>query len=86
MEGKECKNLEKETVSICPAAKLLGFNQQSVRERIRAGIWNFGEVIPKKKTGRKTDSFVIYRRKLYKHLGIEGDQHGSDNEIETKKE
>ena len=63
--------MQKETISISEAAHLLGCNKQARRERIRKKIWTFGEVIPKEKTGNEIDSFVIYRRKLYKHLGIE---------------
>lgn len=63
--------MQKETISISAVAQILGCSQQSVREYIRQGIWNFGEVIPKKKTGKKQDRFVIYRRKFYRHIGIE---------------
>lgn len=63
--------MQKETMRVPEVAQLLGCSQQAVRERIRRGIWKFGEVIPKEKTGNEIDSFVIYRRKLYKHLGIE---------------
>lgn len=63
--------MQKETMGVPEAAKLLGCNPEAVRRRIRRGIWKFGEVIPKEKTGNEIDSFVIYRRKLYKHLGIE---------------
>ena len=63
--------MQKETMRVPEAAQLLGCSQQAVRERIRRGIWKFGEVIPKEKTGNEIDSFIIYKRKLYKHLGIE---------------
>lgn len=66
--------MQKETMRVPEAAKLLGCNPEAVRRRIRLGIWKFGEVIPKEKTGNENDSFVIYRRKLYKHLGIEEDR------------
>lgn len=66
------KQMQKETISTKDTAKLLGCNPEAVRQRIRVGVWKFGEVIPKGKTGKKTDSFVIYRRKLFKHLGMEG--------------
>lgn len=60
---------DKEVMSAKAAAQILGCTPQAVRERIRLGIWDFGECIPKNLTGRKSDSFVIYRRKLYKHIG-----------------
>lgn len=63
--------MQKETISVPEAAKLLGCNPAAVRKRIRLGIWKFGEVIPKEVTGKKTDTFVVYKRKLYKQLGIE---------------
>lgn len=51
-------------------AKILGCSSQMVRERIRRGIWNFGECIPKKGNGGR-DEFNIYRSKLEKHIGRE---------------
>lgn len=60
-----------ETISAKEAGKILGCNPQAVRERIRLGIWTFGECIPKSKTGNKSDTFIIYRRKLYKHMGMD---------------
>lgn len=70
--NQSTKQVQKETISTGEAARLLGCNPEAVRQRIRVGVWKFGEVIPKGKTGKKTDSFVIYRRKLFKHLGMEG--------------
>lgn len=61
---------DKEILSAAEAAKILGCTPQAVRERIRLGIWKFGECIPGKKTGKKCDCFVIYRRKLYQHIGM----------------
>ncbi len=66
--------MQKETMRVPEAAQMLGCSQQAVRERIRRGIWTFGEVIPKEKTGNEIDSFIIHKRKLYKHLGIEEGQ------------
>lgn len=60
---------EKETMSAAAAARILGCSPEAVRQRIRLGIWRFGECIPGKKTGHKSDVFVIYRRKLYQHMG-----------------
>lgn len=61
---------EKEIMSASAAAKVLGCSDQAVRERIKAGIWKFGEYIPKSKTKNKTKgTYCIYRSKLYKHIG-----------------
>lgn len=60
-----------ETISVKEAAKLLGCTPQALRMRIRTGVWQFGECISGKRTGNSCDTFVIYRRKLYKHMGIE---------------
>lgn len=70
--------MEKERISIAEAAKILGCNQEAIRQHIRKGIWDFGEVIPKKKTGKKRDQFFVYRRKLYRHLGIEREEADHD--------
>lgn len=63
--------MRKEIMSATAAAEILGCSPEAVRQRIRLGIWKFGECIPKERTGRKQDNFIIYRRKLEKHLGIE---------------
>ncbi|WP_418750613.1 hypothetical protein [Frisingicoccus sp.] len=60
---------EKETLTVPEAAAILGCTPQAVRERIRRGVWKFGECLPKAKTGNSCDTFVIYRRKLYRHIG-----------------
>ncbi|WP_084002954.1 hypothetical protein [Dorea sp. D27] len=51
-------------------AKILGCSPQMVRERIRRGIWDFGECIPKKSNSGRNE-FNIYRSKLEKHIGRE---------------
>lgn len=53
------------------AAKLLGCSKQKVREHIRRGIWkDFAYCIPKSKTGKKNDEFIIIRAKFNKHFGL----------------
>ena len=64
---KEGENVEKETMTVAEAARMLGCAQQAVREHIKRGIWTFGERIP----GNKIDHYIIYRRKFYRHIGIE---------------
>lgn len=50
-------------------ARLLGCSPQMVRERIRRGIWNFGECIPRAESNSGRDEFNIYRSKLEEHIG-----------------
>lgn len=59
--------MQKATVTVAVAAQLIGCSQQTVRERIKRGIWTFGEAIPEK----NHINYVIYKRKLYRHLGID---------------
>lgn len=61
--------MEKATMTVPQAASILGCSQQKLREHIRRGVWKFGECIPKEKTGKSCDEFVIYRKKLLKHIG-----------------
>lgn len=51
------------------AARILGCRPQKVRERMRLGLWDLGEIIPGKKIGKKSDEFNIYRTKFEKHIG-----------------
>ena len=64
--------VEKELISAKEAARIIGCDPQALRQRIKLGIWKFGERIPKEKTGLKCDTYLISRRKLYRYLGIEG--------------
>lgn len=58
-----------ERVRIPDAAKELGMSEQAVREHMRRGLFDIGDFIPKEKTGKKQDTFYVYRPKLDKHLG-----------------
>lgn len=63
---------EKNMISASEAARILGCSPQMVRERIKRGIWKFGEYIPKEKSGNGTKAtYCIYRSKLYRHMGKE---------------
>lgn len=55
------------------AAKELGVAQQAVRERMRRGIWDLGDVIPPEDNEGQNYSFHIYRPKLDRKLGKGGD-------------
>lgn len=59
----------KELLTVPEAARILGCYPQKVREHMKRGIWDIGEVITKKSTGRKQDEFNIYRTKFEKHIG-----------------
>lgn len=58
-----------EKVRLSDAAAELGISQQSVREHMKRGIWDLGEVVSPSKTGKKNWEFHIYRSKLDKQLG-----------------
>lgn len=60
-----------ERVSLPEAARILGCNPQAVREHMKCGIWDLGEVIPPEKLGKKRWGYYIYRDKLEKLLGHE---------------
>lgn len=62
-----------EKVRLVDAAAELGVCQQSVREHMKRGFWDLGDVISPKKSGKKKWEYHIYRRKLDKHLGKEVD-------------
>lgn len=66
--------MEKEVLSARAAAEILGVAPEAVRQRIKLGIWKFGERIPKEKTGNKQDTYCIYPRKLYEHIGKGGEE------------
>ena len=63
--------MEKPLISATEAAKIIGCAPQMVRERIKRGIWKFGEVVPASKTGNKQDSYLINRNKLMQYLCID---------------
>ena len=58
----------KEIISARAAAKIIGCPAEAVRQRIKAGIWTFGERIPKEKTGNKVDTYLISRKRLERYL------------------
>lgn len=60
-----------ERVSLPEAARMLGCGPQVVREYMKAGLWDLGEVIPPNMRGKKTWAYYIYRDKLNKLLGRE---------------
>ena len=59
---------EKPLISASEAAKIIGCTPQMVRDRIKSGVWKFGEFIPKNRTGNKRDTYLINRAKLMQYL------------------
>lgn len=64
----------KQILSAAQAAKVIGCNPQTVRERVRRNIWTFGRCIPSVKTGNKSDSFEIVLNDLCKYLSITAEE------------
>lgn len=62
----------KQIISAAEAARIIGCNPQKVRMMVQAGLWKFGRVIPKEKTGYHCDRYEIYRPKLERYLGVSG--------------
>lgn len=70
----ESMEIKREVISAREAAQILGVAPEKVRQRIKLGIWKFGERIPKEKTGNKQDTYCVYARKLYEHIGKGGEE------------
>ena len=64
----------REIMSAAAAAKIIGCSPQMVREQMRRGNWDLGDVQTKKQTGLSSDRFIIFRWKLEKLLGKGGEQ------------
>lgn len=69
----EAMETEKQRVSVMQAAKELGLAPQGVREYMKRGLIDIGDVLPavssNKKNGNKKYRYVIYRNKLDRHIG-----------------
>lgn len=61
----------KERVSLIEAAKEIGCAPQAVREHMKRGIWDLGDVVLAEERGKMTDAYYVFRRKLDKFLGKE---------------
>jgi len=59
----------RDVLSAAQAAVVLGCAPQRVREMVRIGEWP-GEIIPKHKTGKRNDTFLINIYKLGQKFGI----------------
>lgn len=72
-----------ERVSVLDAARELGCGPQAVREHMKRGIWDLGEVIPPEKLGKKTWGYYIYRSKLDRILGKDSNNQPSPSVRQT---
>ena len=60
----------KEILTAAEAAREIGCTPQKVRERMKRGLWDLGEVIDKDRLGRVEKSECnIHRHKLEKFIG-----------------
>ena len=60
----------KELLTAEEAAREIGCTGQKVRERMKRGLWDLGEVINKDKLGRSgKNEYNIHRYKLERFLG-----------------
>lgn len=68
-------------VSVNDAAREIGCAPQALREHMKRGLWDLGEVVPPDK---KSGSYVyyIFRPKLDKFLGKEERNKGEEEETE----
>ena len=65
----------KEIFNAKEAAHYIGCGAQKVRERMKRGLWDLGEVIPNGKLGNKEKcEYNIYRYKLERHIGRKLDE------------
>ena len=60
----------KDIINAVQASKIIGCGPQMVRERIKRGIWTFGNVVTAKEAGRTLNSYEINIQKLADHLCI----------------
>lgn len=60
----------KEILTAAEAAREIGCTPQKVRERMKRGLWDLGEVIDRDKLGRaEKNEYNIHRHKLEKFIG-----------------
>lgn len=60
----------REILSAAETARVIGCGPQMVRERIKRGIWTFGNVVTAKQSGNRQASYEINKRDLANWLGI----------------
>lgn len=60
----------KEILSAVQTARVIGCDPKKVRERLKNGIWTFGEYIPAERTGKKQDCYEVNAYGLAEWLRI----------------
>lgn len=60
----------REILNASETARVIGCSPQMVRERIKRGIWTFGNVVTAEQSGKRQDSYEINKRALAERLGI----------------
>lgn len=60
----------REILNAVQTARVIGCCPQMVRERIKRGIWTFGNVVTAKQSGNTQNSYEINKRKFAEWLGI----------------
>lgn len=60
----------REILNASETARVIGCGSQMVRERIKRGIWTFGNVVTAKQSGNRQASYEINKRALAEWLGI----------------
>lgn len=61
--------MRRECISGAKAAEILGVDRHTLKDRIRRGIWTFGEIVPARKCGGKYDRIIIWVAKLEAYIG-----------------
>lgn len=60
----------KEVVNATDAAKIIGCPAKDVRFYMEKKVWNFGQVIPKKVTGKQVKKYLVNVRDMCAYFGI----------------
>lgn len=67
------QQIQKQRVSLLDAAVEIGCAPQALREHMKKGLWDLGEVVPPDR-GSKNYRYYVFRRKLDRFLGKEGEE------------
>ena len=67
------QQIQKQRVSLLDAAVEIGCAPQALREHMKKGLWDLGEVVPPDQGSKNYRSYV-FRRQLDRFLGKEGEE------------
>ena len=67
------QQIQKQRVSLLDAAVEIGCAPQALREHMKKGLWDLGEVVPPDQRS-KNYRYYVFRRKLNRFLGKEGEE------------